>query len=1011
MRRSLLAAGVAARLDPGVLTVRQAADRVASGRLDGRAPLGGTARDALLAELAATLGRGEGFAPLAPLLSAPGGRRYLADNFRRLRLAGKSPAQADALLRAESGDDAGRALGRLYRSYVEALQRGALADEAARLEHACDSLDAFAAPRGLILDLTAPVSPVEKRLVDRLAERAGWVALPLPDAPAGAPLLREAVRSRRESWPVAPDAAPAAEPPPLRADASSTSPPAGLRAIARHLFDDQAAPSADATGVEVLAARSDRDAARRTARRVKELLLAGAAPDDVVVAVPSPDAYLPLLRRELDEYGVPCWFAERRPLGGAPLVQAMLRLLGVLESDGAFDALVTLLARADLPGLAPGAAPEGFASGVAAAEWFVREAQAPSGLAGLQRHAAAVADNASGRPRKELARAARAALGLFERLRAAADGLPEEATPLEWVDAAVAVVRTLQDPQSAALASGAEAFEALEGAAASVEWLDRWRKRPVSTWRRPDFYSRLREWASRVKLPPASTPDGRVRVVGASTALGLPCGWLLVAGASEEAFRPPAGSPPAEAMLRFYELSTLPREGLAFLYAELDDAAQPLAPSPYVEDIQRLFTPEALQPSAGEPGAEGDALSPREWRRQASLAAVRGDAAPLAAVVAATGPALQRGLTAVCERSRGDHFGPWEGVLGPAAAAELTNHYDAQHLWSASQLELVATCPYKFFAKHVLKMAPPGELNLEVNHRRRGSLMHDALAAALTAGGGLAPAGRPLSDAGRALGELLLEHVARLGATDRAAPHQAALVAIEARQAREWAARYADQQAGFDTEKRFATLDRPLRPTLLEARFGPGSTDDSPEDAASVDTPLELPLPSGEVLRVVGRIDRIDVGAMGDCTLFAVIDYKTAKQLRASVDHITSGKQLQPVLYALAAQRLFLSEEAIPIAAGYWGVREKGFVGPKVKELPMIDFVDGRARPSGEWSALVASALETAGELVAAVRGGSFPMLNDDEHCGAMCEFKTVCRVAQTRSLGKTPRPAEGESP
>ena len=47
-------------------------------------------------------------------------------------------------------------------------------------------------------------------------------------------------------------------------------------------------------------------------------------------------------------------------------------------------------------------------------------------------------------------------------------------------------------------------------------------------------------------------------------------------------------------------------------------------------------------------------------------------------------------------------------------------------------------------------------------------------------------------------------------------------------------------------------------------------------------------------------------------------------------------------------------------------------------------------------------------DLVTAVRDGEFPMRHRDEDCGKSRDFRTVCRVAQARSVGKTPTTSRG---
>jgi hypothetical protein len=44
---------------------------------------------------------------------------------------------------------------------------------------------------------------------------------------------------------------------------------------------------------------------------------------------------------------------------------------------------------------------------------------------------------------------------------------------------------------------------------------------------------------------------------------------------------------------------------------------------------------------------------------------------------------------------------------------------------------------------------------------------------------------------------------------------------------------------------------------------------------------------------------------------------------------------------------------------------------------------------------------ERIGQFIAAMRRGEFPVFSLDEHCTSRCDFNTVCRVAQARSIGK----------
>ena len=59
------------------------------------------------------------------------------------------------------------------------------------------------------------------------------------------------------------------------------------------------------------------------------------------------------------------------------------------------------------------------------------------------------------------------------------------------------------------------------------------------------------------------------------------------------------------------------------------------------------------------------------------------------------------------------------------------------------------------------------------------------------------------------------------------------------------------------------------------------------------------------------------------------------------------------------------------------------------------------------WRDRTAAILDKVFSLVRGIRAGEFPMASLDEHCTGYCPFKTVCRVNQTRSLGKTWQPPE----
>ena len=129
--------------------------------------------------------------------------------------------------------------------------------------------------------------------------------------------------------------------------------------------------------------------------------------------------------------------------------------------------------------------------------------------------------------------------------------------------------------------------------------------------------------------------------------------------------------------------------------------------------------------------------------------------------------------------------------------------------------------------------------------------------------------------------------------------------------------------------------------------------------------PLAIDLGDGRVLRVQGKIDRIDERADGTLMLR---DYKTGRAPRDDNQVFKGGRQLQIPFYVLAAARIF----------------------PEAKvEHAFLDYVDGGrpiafdpVRTSGE------PFLELLRTLTDAIAGGRF--VQEPSAC-RFCDFKAAC--------------------
>jgi hypothetical protein len=119
-----------------------------------------------------------------------------------------------------------------------------------------------------------------------------------------------------------------------------------------------------------------------------------------------------------------------------------------------------------------------------------------------------------------------------------------------------------------------------------------------------------------------------------------------------------------------------------------------------------------------------------------------------------------------------------------------------------------------------------------------------------------------------------------------------------------------DLQHWIDEDDRRRATHR-LRPLAAELEFGRAGTE-----------PLEIDLGDGEVVRVVGSVDRLDESPDG----LHLVDYKTggdSKYKNLSPDNPTdNGRHVQLPVYALAARRQYGATR--PVTAEFWFISSRG---------------------------------------------------------------------------------------
>jgi len=1081
VRAGVLAAGLPGALNPQLLTFDQFARQVLNAsNLQFRAisPLG---QRQLLSEVVSALRDSTELEYFRPIAATPGFLDLVVGFVRQMKRLEIWPDE----LRAACGrrpTEKERELCALYDAYQRQLTDHKLYDPEGRFWSAREQLregrvKPFEHVRHVFVDGFTDFTRTEQEMLELLAARVESLVISLPlDAdrrelfakPRATlaelrqrhpELIVEAV-SRRESGWAARD----------------------YLEVALFAAPGKFAARDEAAGVELLAAAGATHEIELVARRIKSLLVHGdphrgrkpVRPGEILVVMRNLTEAGELVRQVFAEFGIPTAVGNRPPLGNSPPLKTLMAWLKLEIDDWPLRQLASLVAQTSLrpgwPECHSGAAALAaehlarraplVAGRAATLHYFERQAAAAGNSAGTLTADPAPSDPAPSDPAPSdpaigdpVAQRAMLAGPFVARVGRALDALPKRATLAEWSRAVEALAAelgirprpSLEPRETATAQCDLSAWQRMTAALDETARLDAWLGRSPRVLTLSEFHDHLAEVLRGELLPADQDESGCVRVLAADSARNLSAPYLFVAGLAERAFPQPeredcllgeaetrrlaeAGlplSPRAERrvleMLLFYEVITRAEQQLILSYPALDEAAQPLSPSPYLSELERLFKPDGLGRAplgnlSGVPASD-DVLSPREFRVRAVAQMLEGNPAMLKGLLVhpsthSTAESVLAGLDALSTREvHGGPFGVFEGMLqSDAARAELRRRFGPEHHWSPSQLEQYASCPFQFFLDRVLGLSAIEDPVLAVDYSARGQMLHWLLAELhkglnVAAQGRIAPGELAPEIFSAAIGRLL-EQLQSDRASDR--PLADGLLEIDLRRLTAWLAEYRQQHQAYDSHS--SDWDAPLRPAHFEVSFGRRSrgaaADDTSDDPLSTSDPFVLNA-GGETIRFAGRIDRIDLGQLGGQSVFSIIDYKSGRSEGARVKAIFDGTALQLSLYALATEWLLASHRALPARVGYWHLSGRG----AKESVALHDLADAGLSPTAEWSQLVKRLPLRVAALVRGIRDGQFPMASRDDQCTSHCEFATVCRVNQARAREKDWQPPQEQAP
>ena len=339
-------------------------------------------------------------------------------------------------------------------------------------------------------------------------------------------------------------------------------------------------------------------------------------------------------------------------------------------------------------------------------------------------------------------------------------------------------------------------------------------------------------------------------------------------------------------------------------------------------------------------------------------------------------PFLGRALRARYQRW-GRTWTASDGLLSRSNAVQvvMAKYALGVRSYSPTALQNYAKCPYHFFLHAIHGLAPrevPEAID-QLDPLQRGSLIHEVqfdLFARLR-NDGLLPVGPSnLQEAQERVDAIIAVVAARYRddlapAIDRVWEDGVAAVRADLR---EWLRRASEDESGYV-------------PWLFELSFGLEQRRKQ-RQADSQSAPGAVDLNCGIQLR--GSIDLVE---RHPCGTARVTDHKTGKVDAKRTQLIAGGKTLQPLLYALAAERLLAGQAEVTSGRLYFCTSAGSFAEYVVP-------LDGQARAAADELA------EAVGE---ALTRPFLPASPDSGQCD-LCDFRVVCGPYEERRTTKKPQ-------
>lgn len=478
-------------------------------------------------------------------------------------------------------------------------------------------------------------------------------------------------------------------------------------------------------------------------------------------------------------------------------------------------------------------------------------------------------------------------------------------------------------------------------------------------------------------IDPRPNRVGRILVTSAADARGLPHQHIFILGMSEGIF--PAAAPEDPLFLDservylgletradqnaddgvFYELICQARETLTLSRPTHQDGKPWMPSSLWRASLAVFKSPGIYRLGLGQPIPLMDAAA----RDEVAVVGANGHGGAVAWLkMDGYWQRIERGLHVELGRLSRQPFDRYSGRLqADRLRAWVREKLGVERPWSASQLNDLGVCGFRFFAKRLLKLEALEEPEEGMDAAQVGTLNHAILEKTYqqVMARGLEIKPENLDEALAILHEVAKDELDR-----------------------------APQELGF-RETALWKHERETLPRKLEQIIKQDFSADNPihkKFGAGRRVPYQLEksfwfeLPLGDdSIKVRGYIDRID--QLDDALI--VVDYKTGST-KIKVDELVAGRNFQMMVYLLAAQSLI--KPPLQVGGGmFWHVSNQEVSGAmKLDEKGQSQIEQGKDH------------LE---RFIAAAREGDFAVHASklqDGKCVRYCEFHNFCRKSST---------------